>query len=242
MPDSSTSATSESFSPGASRLGELPFVTVLAVFVPTLVTGLVSYLLRPLTGSVYANFPMFGFLIYGVCNWIVIGAGYVLLRRRRITWSDIGFANFRWRDLGYAFIATLIGLYVVYPLSNLLTSWLGLKAMSGMGYSLPGPANIISAILLPGVLIPLGEDIIFRGFLLTYLRGRLQSLWFVGFIGTVFFTLIHGYFGWAGIVFILFWAPLTVTLFLWRRSIYPSYFMHVLNNFFVYVAVPLFFR
>jgi membrane protease YdiL (CAAX protease family) len=207
-----------------------------------MLTQLVGALLRPQMKSL-AAFPMFPFLVYAFCNWIVIAVGYALLRRRGINWSDIGFTNFRWSDLIYAVGTTLIELFVIYPVAMLFAASLRLEEMTGMSYSLTAQINIISAILFPVVLAPLAEDIIFRGFLLSVLRQRIRSLWLVGFIGVLLFAIIHvPYFGWTGAILILLWTPLSVGLFFWREGIYPPYVMHVLNNLFAYVAAPLLFR
>jgi membrane protease YdiL (CAAX protease family) len=227
---------------GSTRLARLPLPAILAVFAPILLTQLVGVLLRPQMKSL-AAFPMFPFLVYAFCNWIVIAVGYVLLRRHGITWLDIGFRNFRPSDFIYALGATLLELFAIYPVAMLVAALLGLEEMTGMSYSLTTPINVVNAILFPVLLVPLTEDIIFRGFLLSVLCQRIRSLWLVGFVGVLMFAIIHvPYFGWTGAIFLLLWIPLSVLLFFGRESIYPPYVMHVLNNLFAYVAVPLLFR
>lgn len=86
----------------------------------------------------------------------------------------------------------------------------------------------------------MGEEILYRGFLLGLLWAKLGRAWLAGLLATMIFALFHiPGFGLAGALFILLWTPLAVTFFLWRRSIYPPYAMHVLNNLFAYVLVPL---
>jgi membrane protease YdiL (CAAX protease family) len=185
---------------------------------------------------------MVPFLVYTAWNWVVVCAGYFLIRRIGVRWRDFGFTNFRYRDLGLAVAAMLVGIFIVAPVAKWLTHIMGLPAIKGMNYSLSNPFDVASALIF--VLIgPLAEEIIFRGYLLNVLRAKMANLWVVGLAGVIMFTLVHlPYFGWGGILFIFLWSPLTVGLFLWRRSIYPSYVMHVLNNFFAYIVVPLFLR
>ena len=105
-----------------------------------------------------------------------------------------------------------------------------------------GLLNLLSAILLPAVLVPMAEEVLFRGFLLSHLRGRFHNSWVAGLIGGFMFVLIHvPLFGWSGmLLYMALWTPLPVILFLWRKSLYPSTVMHILNNTFAYVLVPLF--
>jgi membrane protease YdiL (CAAX protease family) len=229
--------------PGAYGLARVPLPAILVVFAPIVLTSLTYMSMSAHARSVLAARPMSGFLIYMAWNWVVICSGYLLVRRLNITWKDLGFTNFRLRDMGLAVMGALIGLCVVYPLSTFIVKLLGLPPMHGMNYSLTDVVDIVSALVTTVLLGSLAEDILFRGFLLSTLRVRIRNLWCVGSIGVIMFTLIHlPHFGWAGIIFILLWSPLTVGLFLLRRSIYPSYVMHVLNNLFAYVIVPLFLR
>jgi membrane protease YdiL (CAAX protease family) len=235
-------AVDDSF-PGTSQMSRLPLVAVLAVFVPYILTMLMRELMSPQARSAMASSPTLSFLVYAAWNWLVICAGYLLIRRRGVTWKDLGFTNFRFRDMGLAVVGALIGLFVVYPVATYLIHVLGLPPIRGMGYSLVSPFDIVSALAACVLLGTLAEDIIFRGYLLNMLRVRIRNTGVVGFIGVIMFALVHiRPFGWGGALFILLWTPLTVGLFLWRRSIYPSYVMHVLNNFFAYMIVPLFLR
>ena len=225
------------------QMARLPLLTILIVFIPVILTMLTYKLMGPQSRPAMTTSPMIPFLVYAAWNWFVICGGYLLIRRRGITWKNLGFTNFRFRDLGLGVAGALIGLFVVYPISAFLARSLGLPGMQGMDYSLIGPVDITSALLACVLFVPLAEEIIFRGYLLNILRARIGHLWVVGFIGTIMFVLIHiPYFGWAGMLFTLLLTPLIVGLFLWRRSIYPSYVMHVLNNFFAYMIVPLFLR
>lgn len=227
----------------ASRLAKLPLPALLVVFLPVILTILTYRILGSHTRAVLDGYPMSSFLIYTGWNWLLIAVGYRWISRRQVTWKDLGFTSFRFRDMWLALAGALVGLWVVFPLSGFIARALGLAPMKGMGYSLVGSFDIIGALLAAVFLATLAEEILFRGFLLNTLRGKMRSLWAVGLIGVLFFTVIHlPHFGWAGMLFIVLWSPLPVGLFLWRRSIYPSYVMHVLNNFFAYVIVPLFLR
>ena len=189
--------------------------------------------------AVTEKFSMFPFLVYVGFNCLVIAAGWLLLRNR-LSWRDIGFTHFRWGDLGLGAAAAFIGVFLVYPAAMLLAGALGIEGMKGMNYSLADPLNIISAVLMASLIGPLAEDILFRGFLLSLLGAKIRQKWLTGIIGVFLFTAIHiFYFGWGGVLFILLWSPLSVGLFLWRKSIYPCLVLHVLNNLTAYVLIPV---
>lgn len=174
------------------------------------------------------------------CVWLVVGVGWAYLRRKGATWHDLGFTNFRLQDIGWAVLAALVGMFIVFPVSQAVAGWLGLPDMRGINYHLDNPADLLIAISVCALIGPLGEEILYRGFLLGLLWAKLGRAWLAGLLATLIFALVHiPGFGMAGALFILLWTPLVVTLFLWRRSIYPPYAVHVLNNAFAYVLVPL---
>jgi membrane protease YdiL (CAAX protease family) len=233
-----------SIAPGAVRLvspwEKIPVAAVGAVVFPIALTSLL-YVFTPVRdglNTASTAFTMLPFAVYVGMNCLLVAAG-ILIFRGRIQWKDLGFVRFRWLDLLFGTIAALVGLFLIYPLSTLLIRGIGLAAIKGMSYSLTGPLSIASAILIAGLVGPLAEEIIFRGFLLSLLGSRIRHRGLVGIIGVLLFTAIHiFYFGWGGTLFILLWSPLTVGLFLWRKSIYPSLVLHVINNVAAYVIIP----
>jgi membrane protease YdiL (CAAX protease family) len=235
---------SEDISGVSSPFARFPLVMALIVFVPIVLTSLTPVLLRSVTAPIIAAYPAFPFLLYAAWNWALIVAGYLILRRWGIGWREIGVAKFRWRDAGLAVLAALIGIFLVYPLSNGISVGLGLGALQSKPISIAGPLNLVSAILFPSVLVPVPEEVLFRGFLLEVLQAKFHRKWVAGLVGGLMFVIIHvPLFGRSGmLLYVLLWTPLPVILYLWRRSLYPSGIMHILNNTFAYVLVPLFMR
>jgi uncharacterized protein len=237
----SKTGTAASSSQPVSPLARLPLAAALIVFVPIILTSLTPVLLRPVTAPIIAAYPAFPFLLYGFWSWALIIVGYLVLRRLGIGWSSIGLAHYRWRDLGWGVLAALIGIFLVYPLSNGIVMGLGLGALQSKPISLAGPLNLVSAILFPAILVPVAEEVLFRGFILEMLQAKFSRKWAAGLVGGLMFVLIHvPLFGWSGmLLYVLLWTPLPVILYLWRKSLYPSSIMHILNNTFAYVLVPL---
>ena len=222
-----------------SPLADLHPLVIICVFIPITLTMLFARVLfRGMTRNVTELYPMFPFIVYVLFNCLVITAG-VSAFHRRLQWRDIGFCNFRWKDLSLGTAAAAAGVFIVYPAAMLLAGAIGLERMKGMDYSLNDPANIISAVLIASIIGPLAEDIIFRGFLLSFLREKYRRTWLTAAGGVLIFTSVHVfYFGWSGVLFILLWTPLSVGLFIWRKSIYPCLVLHMLNNITAYVLVP----
>jgi membrane protease YdiL (CAAX protease family) len=218
----------------------VPLVLALVVFAPIALTMGVAHLWGAEVFAAMRFFALFPFLLYVACGWLVIGILFPALRGWKITLKDLGFRNFRPLDLLLAGAAAALGIIVIYPLASALATLIGLEPLRGMGYSLANPLNIIGAVVIASVLGPLAEDVLFRGFLLGLLTDKLRRPWLVAIIGTLAFTLIHiPYFGWGGTLFILLWSPLSVGLFLWRKSIYPSLVLHIINNLVAYVLIPV---
>jgi membrane protease YdiL (CAAX protease family) len=224
-----------------SPMSPLHWAWVLIVFVPIILTSFIPVLARPLTSPIIAAYPAFPFVLYAFWSWALIMIGHFILKRLDIGWKDIGVGSFRWRDLGWAVLAAIIAIFIVYPLTNVILTWLGLGALQGRGLSVAGPLNLISAILFPSLLIPVAEEVLFRGFLIELLTARLHRKWIAGLVSGFMFWLIHiPLFGWSGmLLYVLLWTPLPVVLYLWRKSLWPSSIMHVLNNTFGFVVASL---
>ena len=224
----------------ASPLAALNPLIVFSVLIPIAATMLITRVFfKEMTSSLTAGFVMFPFLVYVGFNFLtVIGGAFAL--RSRLRWRDIGFRHFRWKDVFLGAGAAIVGIFIVYPLAMFLAGIIGFAGMKGMSYSLDDTLNIFSAVLIASLIGPLAEDIIFRGFLLSFLRDKYARPWLTVAGGIVLFTFVHVfYFGWSGVLFIFLWTPLSVGLFLWRKSIYPCLVLHTLNNIVAYVLVPV---
>ncbi len=226
-------------------MSRLPALSVLGVFSPVLLTALLFRVLRLVSEPLFASlqtYPLMGFVVYVASVWVVIGLGWSCLRGRGVTWRDLGFTNFHLRDLAWAAGAASVAVFIAFPASQLLSDLLRLAPIRGMNYRLDNPTNAMIAVLVCTLSGPLGEEILYRGFLLGLLWAKLGRAWPAGVLGTLIFAVLHvPGFGLRGALYILFSTPLLVTLFLWRRSVYPPYAMHVINNTFAYVLVPLLF-
>jgi membrane protease YdiL (CAAX protease family) len=84
------------------------------------------------------------------------------------------------------------------------------------------------------------EEVIFRGFGTGYLIARGLSPLVGGALTLLAFAAIHfPAFGIGGTIFILFWGTIPTVLYIQRASLAPGFIMHELNNFVVYIILPL---
>jgi membrane protease YdiL (CAAX protease family) len=170
----------------------------------------------------------------------VIALGWRLLRRRGVNPQMLGLRTPRPREWLLAVGGGVILILAVYPLATLVVQAVGFAPPRSISLSLARPAEIIGAILVLGLLIPLAEEILFRGFLIGLLREKLGSTWLAGLVGALFFAAVHlPRMGPGGALFILLWSAVPVALFLWTRNVFLTSGAHSINNLFAYVVVPL---
>jgi len=90
------------------------------------------------------------------------------------------------------------------------------------------------------LLVPLAEEIIFRGYVLQVLVQRV-GFWPGLLAHSVLFALYHVGIGPGLPIYIFIWSFFPALLFLHHRSIYPAILMHALNNVWVDLLLPVLF-
>jgi uncharacterized protein len=224
----------------APPLARLPLAAAFLVFLPIAIAWPTRMLVQAVDPSLYRAQPILPFLVITVINYAVIAMGWRLLRRRGVGLPMLGLRIPRPREWLLAAGAGLLMILAVYPLARLLVQALGFGPPRGFAIS-SSPADIIGAILVLGLLIPLAEEILFRGFLIGLLREKFGSAWLAGLVGALFFAAVHlPRMGLGGALFILLWSAVPVALFLWTRNVFVTSGAHSINNLFAYVVVPLF--
>lgn len=231
----------EALRPERAAFARVPAAAALVVFLPTLVLAMaVRFVVLRLDASLYRDSPLAPFIVSSICSWTVIVLVYLWLRRKGIGWADLGVRRARASDIVLGVCAAAVNILVVYPLSVLIVRSLGLgEIRDAITYPLT-VWNVTGTVFFLVLLIPLAEEILFRGFFLNLLRSKIGGLWLVGLLGCLSFAVVHlPRWGLSGALFILLWAVVPVCLFLARRSIVPSFTMHVVNNVFAYVILPV---
>jgi membrane protease YdiL (CAAX protease family) len=225
---------------GTAPLKRLPLAAALLVFVPIALAWPLRLLLEAVDSSHYRAQPLLPFLVISAINYLVIAIGWRLLRRRGVSLAMMGLRRPRPREWMWAVGGGLVLILAVYPLARLAVEGLGFAPPRSIALAPASAANVIGAALLLGLLVPLAEEILFRGFLIGLLREKLGSPWLAGLLGALFFAAAHlPRMGLSGALFILLWSAVPVALFLATRNVFVTAGAHAINNLFAYVAVPL---
>jgi len=180
------------------------------------------------------------FAVYALANWVtfalllaVVGTGALRAHGMRLALDR--------RRLGLMLAAFVAGLAVYGVVTQALRA-AGLPAMKGMDYARPGPIG--AGVLLTSAVLTAAwcEEVFFRVVWIGALRQHVPSGVAVVASLAAFAAIHWPYFGLGGMVFITVWALLPIALFLTYGDVSASVGMHVLNNAFAYVVVPIWLR
>lgn len=218
-------------------LKDLPIWGLALLFLPVFLTSLACF-----SGACALWRPFSAFLAYGLANWVTLGFLISLLRRSKGAWEALGWRWPNLKDILPALIAALLGIFVVFPAAQRLNELLG-TPMRGMAFQIPDLKTLAVILFYAVVTAPFAEELLFRGYGLGYLLAKGLSPIPAGVLQLLVFGIIHlPYFGIGGMVFILLWGWLPTTLRLWQGHLASAWLMHLMNNAFAYVVVPLWLR
>lgn len=170
-----------------------------------------------------------------VFNGVVLGVGVL---RGRLSLAEIGFwpPRLPWNWISLAVVITIIllpfravlGLLIQLVLHGSLQGLVNAQRMQLLTPSGPLLPNFLVSIVLGGILIPISEELFFRGALFTWFRRR-YALWVAVLASALLFGLAH--FDTAAVVgasFVI--GLLNAYLFERTRSIWVPITVHVVNN------------
>ncbi len=157
---------------------------------------------------------------------------YVLgIRRRHVTWAEIGFHPTPRIWLHIAGFLACLPFFLSDLAAIAVSRALGLRpANSQVASSLPAGESwlpVLAIIILVGFAIPVAEEVIFRGVLYNWLRGRLSVLPAV-LVSSFVFGAAHGDLVRGAAAFAL--GVFFALVYEGSRSLYPSIFLHAFNN------------
>ena len=216
------------------------------------VPGVVAGVVLAISGSVtiqtveHEGLPPSVIIIALAGSGIVLFLGCILMRRMRgIDWATLGMRSTTVRPLvaavlayvAYVVIAESIGRIFQVDPDGEFTRQLA-QQLIPPGAGLP---YIALAVAFAGVIVPVAEEILFRGFLLTWLRERSNAIVTV-IVSSLLFSAVHFYFLMPGGEFGIFASAgifvlglLLGWLAIWSRSLWPPIVLHVINNLVVVV-------
>jgi membrane protease YdiL (CAAX protease family) len=233
-----------------SKSHKFPF-SWLFVLVPfsTVVTSFIFALLKVVTKDREADFlrvlnvgdlKSLSYLVYGLG---VFGALLILrslLGGSGLTLADIGMRNkITLKEIAYSLAAFVVAFILYLPVQR-LTALLDIPmfwAGKSSPVNLTSLTDIIMTFLGAVVLGVVGEDCIFRGYLLSMFEERWNKAVTVT-AAVILFSLIHLTLGPGITLYMIPWALISCFLFLKFRSVLPCILFHALNNFVAYLVLP----
>lgn len=160
-----------------------------------------------------------------------------LLRRRGLTWADVGLrrperspAHLLWQIPMVLFAAITASMLVLIPLGTE-------PADDGDGIGelvTAGPALALLGLLAVAVLVPVAEEVVFRGIVLPALRARFRAVAGIGLAGAAF-AVVH--FLPPALPYLVVVGIALCAMAEWYRSIVPGIVLHGVNNAIVFGSV-----
>ena len=216
-------------------LGDYSPLILFVLLLPVVLTSFIMMVF----GNFYA--PFGSHLTYAISNWITLLFLFIILKKDNLLKKVFLFSKLNTEQFILAIITFLIGIFGIYPITNLISSSLGVP-MEGMGYQITNFLEFIIVFFFAVLTAPFVEEVLFRGLGIGYLLSKGFSPVASGGIAIIVFVLIHiPYFGIGGAIFIAVWGILPTYLRLKYNSLTPGWLMHVFNNIFAYIIVVMFF-
>lgn len=185
---------------------------------------------------------IFRLVMYMVMAIVLLGLPYVLVKRRMLSWRQLGLGRMlQFRDIGLALAGAII-----YVLSTVVVQ-LSLQQVPGFNSSQPQDLGIsthlvggdlLLAYIVLVILTPFFEEFIFRGVLYGELRHYKMKQWPAIIIVSALFGLAHGQWNVGLDVFCL--SVVACYLRELTGTIWPGVVLHMLKNavafYFVFIA------
>jgi len=219
--------------------------------VPGVVTGIVVAMSGAVTIESVQNegLPAYVIIIALAGSAIVMFLGCILLRRmRHIDWATLGLRPTTVRPL----IAAVLAFVVYIVVTTSISRFVGIDPDGELSRQLaqqlvpPGASlpYLVMAIAFAGVIVPITEEILFRGFVIAWLRERSNAIVAI-VVSALLFSAVHFYFllpdpafGFFASIGIFILGLLLGWLAVWSRSLWPPIVLHIVNNL-VVIAVAI---
>lgn len=173
-------------------------------------------------------------------EWVVAGVAVALvLYWERRSLSSIGIHRPTVRTVGLGVGAFVIGV-VIFPLTTPVVEALGLGTTEG-GIGFLGQLSVWMLVAI-AVTAGVTEEILFRGYLLERVGEAAGALWVGAVVSAILFTLLHvPLWGVGGALQIGVWTIIVTVLYVRTRDLGACILMHVLNDLFAFIVIPILF-
>ncbi len=179
-------------------------------------------------------------LVYEFYTALAVLTLSYFLRREGANLSDLGFRTpLTSRAVLYG-VGGGIASVLLFPVVETPLKYLGIPMLWG-GRESPVTLVTLSDYLLTTLAVcvaaPILEETLFRGYVITALRGPLGTLPAV-LVSSAIFTSVHYVFGPGMLVYIFVFSLIPAYLYLRFGSLYPAVIMHATNNVIAYLLMP----
>ena len=219
----------------------LPRLVVLLALtaLPVVATSAIYRVVRP------PNLPWLrpiylGFVVYAIANWVTFALVVAVAGWPALRVCGLSLRLSLWRIVS-ACAAFVAGITIYSVVSATLRHW-NLPPIGGMNFVDPTMLELTalfgSAVLTAGFC----EEVFFRVLWIGAARRHVPLALAVTASVVVFAAIHFPHFGIGGVVFISAWTTLPVTLFLLFGDCASPLLLHLMNNTFAYIIVPLLLR
>jgi len=208
-----------------------PYFIIMAVLGLTLFFGFMDRLIMPLKGVNDANFVLHG---YGLIFPFVVAIGLLLTHHfNGIHWKVLGFAKISLKTALWCVIVGILTFFAVqstqFVIVKAFASVFNVKSVGfGEKAIIDSLRNIVIAGAIFIVLVPLGEEMIYRGLLYNVFKARAGVNWAI-FMSAGVFAVNHIYLEKVVPIFIL--GVVTAYCYEKYKTIYAPMIVHAIMNF-----------
>ena len=209
---------------------------------PATIVGLILALVLPVIVSAVRQSPVqltARRVLFSIANdWVVAVALLLLV----LIWEgrplrSIGLKAPKWSDLGWGFGGFIVGVIAFGLVGPIVIKY-------GLGSTLEGISTLASLPLYVTILIALTagvtEELLFRGYAIERLSEISGSTTIGACAAYVIFVGLHApFWGIGGTLQIGVWSLLITWIYVRRRTLVPCIVMHVLNDLFAFVLMPI---
>jgi membrane protease YdiL (CAAX protease family) len=210
-------------------------VSLILLFVPV-VSALPYWKLMIISGT----FSAAGLVTCTATYVAMVLALMLMARRRGVSPVAFGCSLPRPGDLLLGVLGFLVTGLAVVPIVQSINHSLG-TPMPAVSVNIHlSPVHELVAIFVTLILAPLCEEVLFRGFAIPRLMATGLGAFPAGALSLLAFAAIHLIaWGMGSAIFNLFVGSLFTALYLWRGNIAASLTMHVINDTFAFIFLPL---
>lgn len=162
------------------KLKNLSPLYLIFLFLPVTLTTIIMEVAKK------SNVSFDNRVVYALCNWAVLLILYIMFNKGQLVKGVFQFSKLKYKEMMMTIVAWLVGIFIVYPVINYLTSLMGIP-MKGMDFTISNGFVLVIIIFYGVITAPFVEEVLFRGLGVGYFLAKGFSPVVSGLITIVFF-------------------------------------------------------